>query len=55
MRAPYLFLILLYIVFLSLSCDDPNSTPSLQDSGDEGALAPFVTGIDPPDSAFAAR
>ena len=53
MRSPYLHLILLYIAFLSLSCDDPNSTPGVWDSGDEGAPAPFVTGIDPPDSAFA--
>ena len=53
MRSPYLYLIPLHIAFLSLSCDDPNSTPGVWDSGDEGALVPFVTGIDPPDSAFA--
>ena len=53
MTSPHSYLILLYIAFLSLSCDDPNSTPGVWDSGDDGELAPFVNGIDPPDSAFA--
>ena len=45
--------ILTYMVFVSFSCDDPNSPSDVWDPNDLGKSSPFISSIEPPDSAYA--
>ena len=45
--------ILTYIVFISFSCDDPNSPSDVWDPNDVGESSPFISNIEPPDRAYA--
>ena len=45
--------ILTYMVFVSFSCDDPNSPSDVWDPSDVGRSSPYITNIEPPDRAYA--
>ena len=45
--------ILTYMVFISFSCDDPNSPSGVWNSNDVGKSPPFISNIEPPDRAYA--
>ena len=53
MKFNYYYQILIYIAFISLSCDDPNSPSDVWDPDDVGKSSPFISSIEPPDSAYA--
>ena len=53
MKFNYYYQILIYIAFISLSCDDPNSPSDVWDPNDVGRSSPFISSVIPPDSAYA--
>ena len=53
MKFNYYYQILIYIAFISLSCDDPNSPSDVWDPNDLGRSSPFISSVVPPDSAYA--
>ena len=53
MKFNYYYQTLIYIAFISLSCDDPNSPSDVWDPNDVGKSSPFISSIVPPDSAYA--
>ena len=53
MKFNYYYQILIYIAFISLSCDDPNSPSDVWDPNDVGRSSPSISSVIPPDSAYA--
>ena len=53
MKFNYYYQILIYLAFISFSCDDPNSPSDVWDPNDLGKSSPFISSIEPPDSAYA--
>ena len=53
MKLDYYRLILIYMVLISFSCDDPNSPSDVWNPNDAGNATPFISSISPPDSAYA--
>ena len=53
MKFNYYYQIIIYLAFISFSCDDPNSPSDVWDPNDLGKSSPFISSIEPPDSAYA--
>ena len=53
MKLDYYRIILIYMVLISFSCDDPNSPSDVWNPNDAGNSTPFISSISPPDSAYA--
>ena len=53
MKFNYYYQIIICLAFISFSCDDPNSPSDVWDPNDLGKSSPFISSIEPPDSAYA--